>query len=395
MSRIFSVVGAGPGQPGLLSARARDAICQAQEAYATGQIAGALAALRKDWQLCPHGQTAARAAESACHKVAVLVPGDPGFFEEIEHVRAILQPHGQVQVYPGVSSLQYLCARLGESYDDLFWMQAGDGPDLLAAVSYHSKVGVLTDDAHPPEKVCAVLHAAGLGRMRVAVGSRLGTGYEQIADHNAQSLKNKKFAGPSVVLLFQDHPADPLRPVFDEDLAGTDGMARQELRWNAASLLDVRPAETVYVLGAGNGASAVELARRAHEGRVYALEESTDKLEVLARNRELLGSWNILPVPGRLHEAMQPLSAPDAVLFGLRAHSYHGLLDRLKYKNPRVRVVIAAGSLDKLAEAQDALQALRYHKVAVSQLLLSRSRTMGGHTLMLGGETVFLLYAEG
>ena len=53
MSRTFSIIGAGPGQSGLLTGRAQEVIIKAQEAYATGRTAGALAALRKDWKLCP------------------------------------------------------------------------------------------------------------------------------------------------------------------------------------------------------------------------------------------------------------------------------------------------------------------------------------------------------
>ena len=53
MSRQFSIISAGPGQPGLLTGQAREAIVEADEAYACGRVAGALAALRADWKLCP------------------------------------------------------------------------------------------------------------------------------------------------------------------------------------------------------------------------------------------------------------------------------------------------------------------------------------------------------
>ena len=46
MSRQFSIISAGPGQPGLLTGQAREAIVEADEAYACGRVAGALAALR-------------------------------------------------------------------------------------------------------------------------------------------------------------------------------------------------------------------------------------------------------------------------------------------------------------------------------------------------------------
>lgn len=392
MSRKFSIISAGPGHPGLLTGRARQAIVQAGEVYAAGRTAGALASLRPDWKLCPPEETARLAAESPCEEVAVLAAGDAGFFGQVETMRRILEPHGQVTVYPGISSMQYLCGKLGESYEDMYWLPDTAG-DLLAAVAYHGKVCVLADETRTPAQLCSQLWAAGLGRLRVVVGTRLGTGREHIVDQTAQLLRNKKFASPALMLLFQPSPADASRPVFDSDLAGMDGMLRQEVRWNAVNLLHVQPDETVCELAAGNGAVALELARRANRGAVFALEENSDRMALLARNREALGGWNVRPVPGKTADALAALPPCDAAFLGPRTAGLRDALAVLRDKNRKVRVVVAADSLEGLAETQQALGALRYKNIAVSQLLLSRSRTLGSHTMMLAGETVFLISA--
>ena len=172
-----------------------------------------------------------------------------------------------------------------------------------------------------------------------------------------------------------------------------DGMLRQEVRWNAVNLLHVQPDETVCELAAGNGAVALELARRANRGAVFALEENSDRMALLARNREALGGWNIRPVPGKTADALAALPPCDAAFLGPRTAGLRDALAALRDKNRKVRVVVAADSLEGLAETQQALGALRYKNIAVSQLLLSRSRTLGSHTMMLAGETVFLISA--
>lgn len=392
MSRTFSIIGAGPGQSGLLTGRAQEVITKAQEAYATGRTAGALAALRKDWKLCPAADLAERAAESTSEQIAILVSGDAGFYARLDAMRKVLEPHGSVEVYPGMSSLQYLCAQIGESYDDVFWMESGK-QDLLAALSYHSKVCLLLEGNHTPAAVCTQLCAAGLGRLRVVVGTRLGTGREHIVDQTAQLLRNKKFAAPAILLLFQQAPTDPNRPIFDTDLVGMDGMLRQEVRWNAANLLRVKPDETVYDMAAGNGAVGLELARKACEGRVYAFEENEDKMSLLVRNREALGGWNLCPAPGKWKDAIQSAPAPDAAFVGTGVADIHETLAALKEKNSHVRVVVAADSLERLSQTQLALTALHFKNQSVSQLLLTRGRTLGSYTMMLAGETVFLLCA--
>ena len=76
-----------------------------------------------------------------------------------------------------------------------------------------------------------------------------------------------------------------------------------------------------------------------------------------------------------------------------RVADTHETLAALKEKNSHVRVVVAADSLERLSQAQLALTALHFKNQSVSQLLLTRGRTLGSYTMMLAGETVFLLCA--
>ena len=169
-------------------------------------------------------------------------------------------------------------------------------------------------------------------------------------------------------------------------------MMRQEIRWSAAGLLAVRPGDVVYDLGAGSGAMSMELARQARCGCVYAVDDSVGAIDLITRNRETTGCWNVRVVRGPSTTAMKPLPAPDAAFIGRHAGSLREILSALKEKNTQVRVVIAADSLERLSEAQLALSTLRYKNVEVSQLLLSRTRPHGDGSLT-ARETMFLLRA--
>lgn len=394
MSRQFSIISSGPGQPGLLTGQAREAIVEADEAYACGRVAGALAALRADWRLCPAENLAEIAAESKKDNIAIAVGGDTGFFSGLPQMMDRLKPLGTVQVYPGMSSVQYLCAQAGESYDDGVWMEDGKC-DLTAAVSYRRKIFLLMDGGRGPGALCTELCTAGLGELRVVVGTRLATGREHVVAGTAQSLRGKVFAAPALVMLINEKAGDPLRPVFDADLTAGAGvpMVRQEVRWNAANLLAVQPEEIVYDLGAGNGAMAMELARKANAGQVYAVDEHANAVDLILRNRDALGCRNVRIVRGETMKATRTLPAPDAAFIGSGAGSLREILGMLKEKNPKVRVVVAADSLERVSEAQMALSTLRYKHVEVSQLLLSRARQLGKYNLMMAGETMFLLSA--
>lgn len=393
MGRAFSIISAGPGYAGMLTARARQAIEQADEVYACGRVAGALASLRGDWKLCPEKDLAELAESATGEKVAVVMAGDAGFFGGVQEMAERLRARGAVCVHPGISSVQYFCAKIGESYDDVFWAEEGSC-DLLAAVSYRHKVCLVLDGGRTVDALCAALCEGGLGDLRIVVGSRLGTGREQILHSTAQALCTKTFPAPAIMLLFNAAASDPLRPVFDAELTSGEGArVGQEVRWNAVNLLCIRPHDTVYDLGAGNGAVSMEMARRARSGCVFAVEEHADAMHLVARNREALGCFNVRLVQGESAAAIGVLPAPDAAFVGVGAGSLREILGALKEKNPHVRVVVAADSLERLSEAQLALSTLRFKHVAVSQLLLSRARTLGSYTMMLAGETMFLLSA--
>ena len=387
----FSIISAGPGHPGLLTEQARQAIIEADEVYTCGRVAGGLAALRADWKLCPAADAAELAADSTASRIAIAVSGDAGFFEDVGVLVRQLGARGSVTVYPGISSIQYLCAKMGESYDDVHWLAQDD---LLAAVSFRTKVCVITDAVRTVGTVCDALHEAGLGHLRVITGARLGTGREQILDSTAAALRGMDFDAPVILLLLHPAATDPLRPVFDADLTtGEDAKMRQEVRWNAVHLLRIRPRDTVYDLGAGDGTRTVELARKAREGRVFAVDEQVPSLRLIARNREALGCYHVRIVQGQGAAAIAALPVPDAAFIGTGAGNLHDILAALKEKNERVRVVIAADTMERLCEAQAALSALRFKHVQVSELLLSRMRTLGSYHMMLASEPFFLLSA--
>lgn len=392
MSREFSIISAGPGQPAFLTARARQAIIDAGARYACGRIAGMLTSLCGDWRLCPAEDVFSRAAEAKEKQIAIVIAGDAGCYGGIQELAAQLRTHGAVRVYPGISDMQYFCAQLGESYDDARWIDHGSC-DVLAALSYHRKV--LLSGVYAAGEVCEELCCAGLGGLRVAIGIRLGTGREQIIDSTAEALRGLRFDAPAALLLFNEAATDPLRPIFDADMTMA-GAVRigQEVRWNAANLLQLSPADTVYDLGAGNGAASMEFARRVCEGRVFAVEEDAAANDLIMRNRQTLGCYNVRLAHGQAISAMQPLPAPNAAFIGPDAGNLQDILTALKKKNEQVRVVIAADSAERLGEAQTALAALKFRHIEISQLLLSHARTLGSYTMMLAGETMFLLSAR-
>lgn len=393
MAGTFYIIGAGMGAPDTLTGEARRALDEADVVLATAR----LAALDAKAIVCPFGELAAQAVQADGDTVAVLVSGDVGFFSAAARLREQLAPHGEVRLVCGLSSLQYFCAKLGVSYDDACVCSLhGRAGSILGAVSYHKKVFVLTGGAQNAQIVCRTLADAGLGGLTVHLGENLGMETERIAHGTAAELAEQACGDLTVLLVEHPDAANSAEPLRDSMLTRAKvPMTKEEVRWTACGRLAVQPCDTVWDVGAGTGAMTLELARRACDGLVYAVERSEDALSLLEENRRKLGGYNIQIVVGRAPEALETLSAPDCVFVGGSGGGMRRILALAKEKNPAVRVVVTAIALETLEKARHALIDLGFANVEVSQLAASRGKAVGPYTMMTALNPVFILSGGG
>ncbi|MGE4549424.1 MAG: precorrin-6y C5,15-methyltransferase (decarboxylating) subunit CbiE [Intestinibacillus sp.] len=393
MDRHFFIIGAGPGSADMLT----------REAEAKINLAGAVFTTARFLSLCPEatvclvGELAAHAVNSDARTVAVLVSGDVGFFSAARRVRGQLLPHGEVELVCGLSSLQYFCAKVGVPYDDAFIRSLhGRQGSLLGAVSYHKKVFALTGGTHTVQSVCCELRDGGLGSLAVHVGENLGAADERIETGTAKFFANRPCGDLAVLLVENAAAVNACEPIRDDMLIrGEVPMTKEEVRWVAVNRLAAQPRDTVWDIGAGTGAVTLELARKASDGLVYAVERKPEAIALLTQNREKLGGYNIRVVGGKAPEALMNLPAPDCVFIGGSGGQLRRILKIVQEKNPAVRVAITAIALETLSEAQTALRDLHFCGIEIVQLSAVRGKEIGPYTMMTANNPVFILSGRG
>lgn len=392
MSRFFTIIGAGSGQPGDLTRQARDAMANAGLLLSTGRLAENLSGLGKI-ETCQTSKLAETALAATSERVGILVSGDAGFFSAAKTLHQKLTAHGEVEVVCGLSSMQMLCARLGAAYDDAVWLSLhGRKGSLLGAVSYNRKVFALTGGDQNAQNLCRSLVDAGLGHVRVARGENLGAADEQVVTGSAAELADRPCGSLAALLIENDRPGNPNLPIRDSDMErGSVPMTKQEARWTAVNLLDLRATDVVYDVGAGTGSVSMEMARLVQRGVVYAIERGAEGIALIDRNRKALGCWNVVPVEGEAPAAMDGLPTPDAAFVGGSGGALFETLSILKERNPKIRVVVTAVSLETLSDAQIALSTLGFEHVAISQISAVRGRKADGSTPLIANNPIFLL----
>lgn len=391
--REFDIIGAGMGTRETLTAEAAQALASAETVFATER----LAEISEKTQVCLFSELAEKAVACGAERVALLVSGDVGFFSAAGKLREKLLAHGEVRLCCGLSSMQYLCAKIGISYDNACIRSLhGRKGDLLGAVSYHEKTFALTGGDNNAQFVCRSLADAGLGGVEVYIGENLGSPEERILKGTASELAGIPCAGLAVMLVLNPEFANPFEPVHDEMLTRAKvPMTKEEVRWVSVARLGVQPGNTVWDVGAGTGAVTLELARKAMDGAVYAVERKPEAVGLLEQNRQKLGGFNVHIIPGHAPEALADLPNPDCVFVGGSGGNMREIIETALRKNPAVRVVVNAIALETLQETQKVFAEFHIADVEITQLSAVRGKSVGRYTMMTANNPVFILSGKG
>ena len=337
------------------------------------------------------------ALEGAC-SAAVLYSGDTGFYSGAPALLERLRGRQvQVELQPGLSSVQLLAARLGRPWQDWKLVSAHGRPcDPVAAVCGGKPAFFLTGVGESgPAALCQKLADAGLGGLSVTVGEDLGLASQKIFSGSAAQAAGAQF-GPLAVLLAEPAFRLPARTSGwpDDTFVRAEGvpMTKQAIRAQVLAQLALCPGETVWDVGAGTGSVSLEMAYANGGAPVWAVERLPAACDVLEENRRRLGGWNIRVTAGTAPEALQGLPAPDAVLIGGTRGRLEPILDAILAANPAARVCLTAIALETLAAALAAFGA-RGMEPEVTQIAAAHAGGPGRLHLLRAENPVFILTA--
>ena len=393
---FVTLIGLGGGTRETLTDEARRALEQAEAVLGAGRLLENL----------PHIEHQARIAETRAAELfarlqalnaarpCVVYSGDAGFYSGASGLSALLREAGiAFRVLPGLSSVQLLSARLGEAWQDWALYSAhGTDCDPIAALMGGRPAFFLTGGKNTPASLCRLLTEAGLGSLRAVVGEKLSCPDERIVTMSAAACAETDFAPLSVLLVdAAPRPVERTGGIPDDAfLRAAVPMTKQEIRAAVLAKLAVLPTDTVWDVGAGTGSVSVELALAARRGRAFAVEYKDEALDLIRRNRERFGAWNLRIVPGRAPEALDALPAPDAVFVGGSEGRLAEIIDAALTKNPRARLCVSAIALETLSAALDAFAAHGL-EAEVTQISVSRAKPGGKLRLLLANNPVFLI----
>lgn len=335
---------------------------------------------------------------SVYEQYTILFSGDTGFYSGAGKVAEALRENGEfeVKVIPGISTVSYFSALLGISWEDACILSLhGKSCDFTRAVRGHSKTFLLTDGRL--SVIGKELMDSGLLELDIYVGTALSYAEEEVIKVTPAELavmEDKPLT--SLFIINHFYSKEYHLGIPDEEfIRGDIPMTKSEVRLLSISKLSLKDNDILYDIGAGTGSLSVEAALLLNNGWVYAVEEKEEGAELIERNRDKFSLKNLTVIKGSAPDCLEELPVPDAAFIGGSRGKLRKILEELLQRNPSIRLVLNAITLETLSEALEAFKNLEITDLEILQAAITKTRTAGPYHMLSAQNPVFIIKGRG
>lgn len=222
--RKLSLIGTGMGGPGQMTLAAAEALKRCDVLFGARRMTDAAETL---------GEPASKILRVPIYgnreilewldshpehkRAGVLYSGDTGFYSGASGMAAVLseKPYCdsyEFTTYPGISSVSYLCAKMGRSWEHVKLISLhGRDCDAAQVLAQNPAVFTLLGGANTVKELCEQLLRAGLTDVRITAGERLSYADERIVTGTPDQLATMEFTSLAVVLMERNEESEGVR----------------------------------------------------------------------------------------------------------------------------------------------------------------------------------------
>ena len=335
-------------------------------------------------------------------RVVILFSGDTGFYSGCkamyEALTAEVEKGGlraTIAIKPGISSIAYLASCIGECYEDalLISMHGKEVPDLAQKIRMNAKVFLLMSGVSDLQALGELLIREGLTDCVVTAGYQLSYPEQEIRTLTPQECRSSHKEGLYTCFIVNPCPDKKILTPYRENAAFIRDkvpMTKAEIRELSICKLQLSEGAVVYDVGSGTGSVTMEMAGLSGKITVYAIEQKEEAVSLIEKNKEQFGFSNIHIVKGQAPEALEALPVPTHAFIGGSSGQLREILDCLYKKNPEMRVVLNAISLETISELREILTQFRVTGEEIVQVQVNRMKPVGSYHLMQAENPVWI-----
>lgn len=332
---------------------------------------------------------------------AILLSGDTGFYSGAKRLNKVLQELKgyNITIIPGISSIAYFTAKLKISWQDIKFISLhGREQNIIAAIRNNEKTFVLLGKGNSVAWLALLCIQYGLGNVLLHIGQNLGYESEEIISGTPSFFTGFVNKG-SLYCAIIENPAASKSIIThgipdSQFIRGNVPMTKEEIREISVSKLHLVKDAIVYDIGAGTGSVAVECAKAAYNGKVYAIEKNEEAVRLIEQNKLLHGAFNLNIINGTAPDAINPLEPPTHVFIGGSSGKLKQIIDIIFAKNSNVRIVINAITIETIAEVQGIIKEKGINSTDITYITAGKAKEAGNYHIMKGLNPVWIIVLE-
>lgn len=405
VAAVLTLVGIGMGAPEQMTLEAHHALKQAQVIFGAKRMLETVREFPAQ-KVCEYRMEKIAAYLSdhpQLTRAAVAFSGDVGFYSGAGSFGERLEVGGKswtVRRIAGISAVNAFAAKLGIAWQDATLCSVhGRDIDLRKQIMEHQKVFSLFNDGEQLRKLAGQLSDHGMDQIRLSVGFDLGYETEEIWQGFVREFLNRtKRKGLCVALFENEHAGSRVTTGNLPDAAFQRGdvpLTKEEIRAVALSKLRLSADAVCYDIGAGTGGMTMDIARFVPDGTVIAFERSGKACELIQANAKCFSADQVTVVRGAAPEILETYEPPTHAFIGGSGGRLREITEVLLAKNPCMRIVVDAVTLETVGEANEILKTLPVKDVDIVSVTLAKAKSAGAYHLMEGMNPVYIFSFTG
>ncbi|SHJ59097.1 bifunctional cobalt-precorrin-7 (C(5))-methyltransferase/cobalt-precorrin-6B (C(15))-methyltransferase [Hespellia stercorisuis] len=326
--------------------------------------------------------------------IVVLFSGDTGFYSGCHKLYENVKNREDCNtvIFPGISAISGMAAATGVPWQDARILSIhGHGEDvlwkgqLLDAVRHTARTWLLVSGAGDVRLLGEMLSEAALDFCQVMTGFQLSYPEQEIQTLTPAECAKVEREGLYICLILNPQAEKRLVCHGMKDVCFVRDkvpMTKEEIREISICRLGLLEDSVVYDIGSGTGSIAVEIAVKSPGIQVYAIEKKPRALELIRENKRKFAAFNIEVTEGEAPEALEPLPAATHAFIGGSGGKLEKILDALYLKNPQMKVVLNAVSLETVQKMAELKKDRRICNLEIIQVQVNRAKEIGSYQLM-------------
>ncbi len=404
MKHKLYIISAGPGAPEFLSIQAKELLGTLSHVLCFERLKPLIKDEKRQVVLGKLSDAPALCEHYLKNSdLGLLVSGSASFHSIAPYIKRSLADGLEVEIVPGLSSLDYLLAKIGVQREDCVFESCHGQEFSFDALYQYAKeksyLGLLCDKLMSPQNIAKKLIELGHESSRMYVGEKLSYADEVIVYKSSRDIAAMRFDDLSVCLIelegfrqdmtnfgmdasvFKKHPKVPV--------------TKAEVRSVILSKLKLFDSSTLWDVGAGSGSVAIEACLLNPHLKAYCFEKNDYAIDALKENISAFKlDKRVRAVKGLAPSSFLGHDLPDTVFVGGSSGEIETIINYLISQATKdIRLVVSAISLENAYLSHKIMSQALFKDLHFEQVSISRLEALASTEVLRAENPVFIISA--